>query len=95
MDCLEAVQYWHINKRESTAISLETTKAQTVQLNCHIKAGPSPNELDGRNAFLLAFGAAIEVEVNGETVSAFFGGDASEPLLVQVSYHRVIGLFVR
>jgi len=51
--------------------------------------GASPSEHDGRIAFLLAFGSAVELEVSSgdegekETLSVLFCGDAAEPLLVQ------------
>jgi 3-methyladenine DNA glycosylase/8-oxoguanine DNA glycosylase/superfamily II DNA or RNA helicase len=95
IECFEAVQkldYNHHDRMKSTA--QETNEQISLggfpKLR-RIKAGPALTDFQGRVAFLLAFGSAVELEIvpdpdkplEKETISAMFCGDADEPLLVQ------------
>lgn len=86
VDCFEAVQQCFRNESNSTkTVALADSDFPPSH---HVTAGPPPNAFEGRVAFILAFGGAVEVEVHvdsntPEVVSAMFCGDSNEPLLVQ------------
>jgi hypothetical protein len=88
VECYEAIQEWQKKRFESIRSCSEPTGSREISKAVPVKAGKPLNEFDGRMAFLLAFGFAIEVEVSVrdrpmEKVSTMFCGTRDEPLLVQ------------
>ena len=88
VNCFEAIQKWQFNHFQGGMNSIRSpnftlsTPSNALTL-CRVKAGPPLSKSDGRIAFILLFGVAVEVKVHGEVVSAMFCGDVNEPLLVQ------------
>jgi hypothetical protein len=87
VECYEAVQKRQIECLRETNRHFPTNTSASIRAR-PINAGMPLNEFDGRIAFLLAFGFAIEVDIlmsSGlkEKVSAMFCGNPGQPLLVQ------------
>jgi hypothetical protein len=96
IECFEAIQALESDceggaRGHSLTVTVSDTSLEGFPHLGRIQAGPPLTEFHGRTAFILAFAAAMEVEVSPdpkdsskkETVSAMFCGDNNEPLLIQ------------